>query len=207
MNIINADKGEVMLGSGYVYAIKASDFTDNMAVSGMVELGYIREGQSVVFTRTHDSKEINSANYGLIALIGNNYQTTFNTKIISYNANNVAQFLTGSKVVTDATEGTKTTYFAEEDKIPEVALAFVGKDVETGDKFTLYMPKAVWTGEYSLDFNNDNPVELDYAFRCLNTTLPNGKIGAAYLVEGAEEEEETTLNPSEEETPAQQGNG
>lgn len=190
MNIIKADKDTVMLGSGYVYAVPAKQFTDNMEVSEMTEIGYIKEGESARFSRTHDSKEINSANYGLVALIGNNYVTEFNTSIISYKAENVAKFLTGSKVVTDAQNNKKTTYFAENDRIPEVALAFVGKDSDTGEKFVLYMPKAVWTGEYALDFNNDDPVELDYAFRCLNKTLPNGEIGAAYLVEFDEEEEQ-----------------
>ena len=182
MNYINTEKDSVLMGSGYLYAIEGADFDKNdVDVSDMVEIGYIKE--SATFRRSHEAQEINSANYGLIELINSKYTTEFETGIISYNASNVARFLTGSNVVTSQDEKTKTTYFAEADKIPSVALVFVGKDEDTGNEIMLVMPKCKWQGEYELDFNNDDPVELNYNFRCLNTTMPNGKVGAAWLVE------------------------
>lgn len=158
MNYINTEKDSVLMGSGYLYAIESNKFdTENIDVSAMAEIGYISE--SATFTRTHDAKEINSANYGLIELVNGNYTTTFDTGIISYKA--------------------------EADKIPSVALVFVGEDEDTGNSFKLVMPKCKWVGDYELDFNNDNPVELNYNFRCLNVTMPNGKVGAAWLEETA----------------------
>lgn len=182
MNYINTEKDSVLMGSGYLYAIESNKFdAENIDVSAMAEIGYISE--SATFTRTHDAKEINSANYGPIELVNGNYTTTFDTGIISYKAENVSRFLTGSSVVTAGNK--KTTYFAEGDKIPSVALVFVGEDEDTGDSFKLVMPKCKWVGDYELEFNNDNPVELNYNFRCLNVTMPNGKVGAAWLEETA----------------------
>ena len=177
MNYITTEKDSVLLGSGYLYAIEAKNFESDVTdVSDMVEIGCIKE--NAVFRRTHDSQEINSANYGLIELVNGRYTTEFETGVISYNAENVSRFLTGSKVVKS---GNKVrTYFAERDKIPAVALVFVGKDEDTGVDFKLTMPKCKWIGDYELDFNNDDPVELNYHFRCLNVTMPNGEVGAAW---------------------------
>lgn len=180
MNYLNTHKDSVLLGSGYLYAMAADDFDKaNVSVSGMTEIGYIKD--SAKFTRTHDSKEIESANYGVVDTVNGKYTTTFETGVISYNAHNVANFLTGDTVV-DGTN-TKTTYFCEGAKSPAVALVFKGEDEDTGNSFMLVMPRCKWKGDYTLDFNNDNPVEMSYNFNCLNTTMANGKIGAGWLVE------------------------
>lgn len=180
MNYINTEKDSVLMGSGYLYAIESKTFdAESFDVSEMVEIGYIKE--NAVFRRTHEAKEINSANYGLIEFINGNYTTEFETGIISYKAENVARFLTGSTIVNS--DKKKITYFSENDKIPTIALVFVGKDEDTGEEIMLVMPKCKWCGDYELDFNNDDPIELNYNFRCLNVTMPNGKIGAAWLVE------------------------
>ena len=78
---------------------------------------------------------------------------------------------------------TNKTYFIEGAKTPAIALVFVGKDEDSGEEIKLIMPKCKWQGEYKLDFNNDNPVEINYSFKCFNVTLPNNKIGAAWLEE------------------------
>lgn len=188
MQVLNTEKDSVLIGSGYLYAIESSEFVkDPINISDMVEIGYIKD--SAKFTRTHEQKDIESANYGTIDSINGKYTTTFDTGIISYNANNVARFLTGDRIVAAADNqggSTKTTFYAESSKTPSVALVFVGDDTDENDvgaKFTLVMPKCKWQGEYALDFNNDNPVELNYSFKCLNTTMPNNQIGAAWLIE------------------------
>lgn len=189
MNYLNTEKDSVLMGSGYLYAIEADKFNaEAIDVETMDEIGYIKE--NAVFTRTHDAKEINSANYGLVDIVNGVYNTTFDTGVISYNAKNVSRFLTGDDVATpDPTtaSGVKTTktttYFAESSKTPAIALVFVGEDEETGNAIMLVMPKCKWQGTYTLDFNNDNPVELNYNFKCLNVTMPNNKVGAAWLVE------------------------
>lgn len=184
MNYITTEKDSVLMGSGYLYACAASEFTPNaIDTSSMTEIGYIKD--NAVFRRTHEAQEITSANYGLVEMVNGNYTTEFDTGIISYKAENVSRFLTGSSVVADSEHHKKTTYFAEGDKIPSVALVFVGNDENSGNEFMLVMPKTKWIGEYELDFNNDDPVELDYHFKCMNVTMPNGKVGAAWLVETA----------------------
>lgn len=180
MHIAQEEKDSVLIGSGYLYAIEAKDFTPDMDVSDMVEVGYIKENAS--FKRTSDAVEINSANYGLVDVFNGKYTTEFETGVISYNANNVARFLTGSSVVeTDTTA--RRTYFGEKDQRPKVALLFLGTDEDTGEEIRLVMPRCIWVGEYTLDFNNDDPIELNYHFKCLNVKMPNGKIGAAWLDE------------------------
>ncbi len=185
MNYIDTEKDNaIMLGSGYFYALPAKEFvagTTEEDVSAMDEIGYIKE--SATFTRTHDSIDVRSANYGIVESFAANYETTFETGIISYSASNVSKYLTGHDIVTND-DGTKTTsYFCENNVVPNVALVFVGSDESTGKSIKIVMPKCKWTGDYQLDFNNDDPVELDYSFKCLNTTLPNGKVGAAYIIE------------------------
>ena len=180
---IKTEKDSVLIGSGFLYAIEADKFTPGMETSAMTEIGYIKD--NATFKRSHESKEITSANYGMVEIVNGTYTTEFATNIISYKAENVSKFLTGSKVVVDNEKKTKTTYFAEADKIPAIARVFVGED----ESFKLIMPKCKWQGEYELDFNTDDPVELSYDFRCLNVTLPNGKVGAAYMEETVEDAE------------------
>lgn len=185
MQIFNPGKDSVLIGSGYLYAMLADSF-DNTDVdtADMTEIGYIKD--SAVFKRTHESKDIETANYGVVESYNHKYTTTFETGIISYNAANVAQFMTGDEYVAGtAANGkvTNKTYYIEGAKTPAIALVFVGKDEDTNEEFKLIMPKCKWQGEYTLDFNNDNPVEMNYSFKCFNTTLPNNKTGAAWLEE------------------------
>lgn len=175
--IIKTEKDNCCIGSGFLYAIEADKFTPGMETSEMTEIGYIKD--NVTFKRTHESKEIKSANYGLIDIVNGTYTTEFSTNIISYNAKNVAKFLTGDTIVTDDEKKTLTTYYAESSKSPTVALVFVTEDGGT----KIIMPKCKWQGEYLLDFNTENPIELSFDFRCLNTTLPDGTFGAGMLVE------------------------
>ena len=182
-NILNTEKDTVMMGSGYLYAIEATQFVADMDVADMIEIGYIQDGESATFTRTHEMQDINSANYGLVDSVVSRYTTEFDTSVISYKAENVSRFLTGSKVVTSQDGKKKTMYYCEGDKIPNVALAFVTEDEDNGKKVTFYMPKSKWIGDYEVAFSQENPVALNYHFTCLNTTLPNGKVGAAYHVE------------------------
>ena len=195
-NILNTEKDTVMMGSGYLYAIEAAQFVADMDVADMIEIGYIQDGESATFTRTHEMQDINSANYGLVDSVVSRYTTEFDTSVISYKAENVSRFLTGSRVVTSQDGKKKTMYYCEGDKIPNVALAFVTEDEDNGKKVTFYMPKSKWIGDYEVAFSQENPVALNYHFTCLNTTLPNGKVGAAYHVE--EDTSETTeTTPSE----------
>ena len=185
MNILNPGKDSVLIGSGYLYAALENSFNmTDVDVTKMTEIGYIKD--SAAFTRTHESKDIETANYGVVDTYNSKYTTTFETGIISYNAQKIAQFLTGDDYVAGtASEGkiTNKTYFIEGAKTPAIALVFVGKDEDSGEEIKLIMPKAKWQGEYKLDFNNDNPVETNYSFKCFNVTLPNNKIGAAWLEE------------------------
>lgn len=180
MNIINADKGPILVGSGYVYACLASEFTDNMDVADMAELGYIQEGSPISLTRTHENKEINTENYGTVAITASNYKDEFTTTFVSYIVENIAKYLTGQKLVIDAETGDYTLYFEDEDKPPFIALAIVFEDENAGKKLTVYLPKCVCTSDDKIEFNNTDPVALETTFQCMSVTLPTGKRGTRY---------------------------
>ena len=172
-----------MIGSGYLYACAAADFDGaNYDVETMDELGYIKE--NAVFSREPEAKVVTSANYGDVKNFISKYNTTFETGIFSYNPDKIKKF-SGNQVVTaDTADARKrTTYMGEKDQRPDVALVFVGEDEDTGEEFRLVMPKAQWTSAFELDFNNDDPVTLNYVFGLNNTRMPNGKIGAAWIDE------------------------
>lgn len=180
MKIFNTENGSVPVGSGYLYATLAKDFTENYDLETMDDLGYIKEGESAKLTSEPEMLEVGSANKGDVGSAVKKYVTTFETGIISYNPVTVAKYLTGSDV-DDVTVGNKTgkrTYGNTNMQRPEIALVFVGTDEITGEEIRLVMPKCVWTAAYELDFNTDDPVALNYAFKCLDTMLPNGKRGA-----------------------------
>lgn len=178
-------KGSLPIGVGYLYATLADSFDmSDVDVSDMTELGFIKD--KAVFKRTHESKDIETANYGVVDTYNYKYTTTFDTGIISYDAHNVAQFMTGDTYVAGtAANGkvTNKTFFVEGAQPPTIALVYVGKDLDTNEEIKIIMPKCKWVGEYTLDFNNDNPIELNYSFKCFNTTLSNGQTGAAWLEE------------------------
>lgn len=184
------DDGVFAKGSGYLFAIEAANFQrDNFDLDDMVEIGYIRE--SATFKHTQETQEVTTANYGTIAVLGGNAESTFETGIITYNANNVAKFLTGNSIV--KSNGKNITYGSTKYQRPEVALVFVSD--KTDPDYTLVMPKCVWIGDYELDFNNDNPIEFNYNFKCLDVTMPNGEIGSYWEITKAETENETPANP------------
>lgn len=201
------DHDTVAIGSGFLYAITLDDANFETAidttnktvdVTKMTEMGYI--SGNATLTRTASTQDIMSANYGKVKSYKHTYNTEFATSIISYNAKNVANFMTGAETE-DGENGEVYTYFGEDDQSPEIALVFVADDAKTGVKFTIVMPKASWIGDYLLDFNNDNPIALDFKFGCNNVTLPNGKTGSFWTINGGEaEEEEQEQTPA---TPAQ----
>ena len=180
MKFFETENGSVSVGSGYIYAMLAKDFTENYDLKTMDDLGYIKEGESAKLTSEPDIGEVGSANKGDVGSYVKKYTTTFETGIISYNPVTVAKYLTGSDV-TDITVGEKKgkrTYGNTKMQRPEIALVFVGTDEDTGEETRIVMPKCVWTAAYELEFNTDDPVALNYTFKCLDVTLPNGKLGS-----------------------------
>lgn len=180
MKFFETENGSVAVGSGYLYATLAKDFTEEYSLETMDDLGYIKEGESAKLTSEPDIGEVNSANKGAVGSYVKKYTTTFETGIISYNPTTVAKYLTGSDIV-DVTVGKKKgkrTFGNIDAQRPEIALVFVGVDESTGEETRLVMPKCVWTAVYELEFNTDDPVALNYSFKCLDTKLPNGKVGS-----------------------------
>lgn len=200
MEFRNTQYDRGLMGCGNLYAIEASKFNmEKPDVTQMVHLGFISEGAT--FTRTHESTPVMSANLGQAWVHASAYSTVFDTNIFSYSASNISRFLTGAKCV--KTDTGCVTYFATTDTVPETALVFLGHDDDTNNEFMLVMPRCSWQGDYELDFNDDDPVALNYQFACLDVTMPNGKTGAAWIVEnyGSEMPSEVVSIPDAETKP------
>lgn len=181
MHIVDTEKDKYIIGSGYLYAIEAKDFTEDMDVANMVEIGWIKE--NAVFTHDTEMVEISAANSdGLIDVIPGKTTTEFDTGIISYNPENVRRFLLGD---CGGVEGDQDITHFGRFRRPRVALVFVGTD-ESGAELRLVMPRCVWVGKYELNFNNNDPIETNYHFKCLRYKRTNGKTCSAYLATPAE---------------------
>ena len=179
MQIFETDKKSVMLGSGYLYAIESSKYEDGKTkTNDMDEIGYILN--DATFTRSKDTKEVHTANYGTVVMFDNNHKAEFKTGIISYDPEMVSKYMTGSEI--EKKDGTIRTYFSSDDQSPMVALVFAGKDKDSGREFNLVMPKCHFIGDYELKFDEDDPIELDFHFRCLDTEI-NGKNVHAWIDE------------------------
>ena len=176
MYIVDTEKGSINIGSGYLYAIEAKNFTEDMDVAEMAEIGWIKD--EATFTHNTEMVEISAANSdGVIAVIPGTTTTEFDTGIISYNPEHVRRFLLGNCGGVEG--GVDVTNFGRFRR-PEVALVFVGTDKDNGKEMQLVMPRCVWVGEYQLNFNNNDPIELNYHFKCLRYKKADGTVCSAY---------------------------
>lgn len=180
MKFLNLDKGSVGVGCGYLYGMPVSEFkVGETTYADMTEIGYISE-DGATFTRSAEAKDITTANYGVIATTNGAYTTEFDTGVISLNKDNLTTFTTGSEVE-ELEDGSYRIYGAESDKPAEIALCFSCTELGENEKFDLYMPRATWIPELEWTFDSENPLALNMHYKCVNTTLPNGKQGSYYL--------------------------
>lgn len=193
MRIFNDEFGPIIVGSGMVYACLASDFTDNMAIDGLDELGCIQEGTPISLTRSHENKEIISENHGKRAVIATNYNTEFGTTFISYNVEHVAKYMTGQRLVMQE-NGDYTLYAEDKDQPPFISLIVVFEDEDTGEKLYIYMPRCICTSDDKVEFSNGDPVALETTFAMMSTMLPSGKRGTHYFKRVKSDSAEITVS-------------
>ena len=182
LNYIDNDGKVVVLGSGELYALKHTASIDYSTVTTetMTDLGYIQANATLKMAA--ESKDIETANDGIVGTVQGKKTVTFTTGIMDWNLDNVSNFLSGSSVVTDATSGKKTFYYGDADKSPNVMLRFVSEDEAANKKITIDMYKCNFNGELGFDFGED-PVTFDYSFKVLSTTMPNSKVGYCSVTE------------------------
>ena len=179
MKFLNLEKGPVGVGCGKLYGMPVADFVvGETTYADMTEIGYITE-DGATFSRSADTHDIVTANYGVIATVNGVYTTEFDTGIISLNRDNLTIFSTGSEVEENE-DGSYRIYGSESDKPAELALCISCTEVG-GGKFDLYMPRATWVPELEWNFTGENPLALNMHYKCNNVTLPNGKAGSYYL--------------------------
>lgn len=177
MRIFNTENGFAPVGSGYLYAALAKDFTEDYSLDDMDDLGYIKDGESFKLTSTPIINKYKSANKGAVGTVVTGYDTSCETGIISFNPAYVAKYLTGGDVeqVTVGTKKGTRLYGNSDAQRPEVFLVFVGTDKTTGQEARIVMPKCVWTSDFELEFNAEDITALNYGFDCLDVTLSDGR--------------------------------
>lgn len=182
LNYIENDGNVVVLGSGELYAMKLTPSTDYSTVTteSMTDLGYIQANATLKMSA--ETKDIETANAGTVGSVSGKKAVSFTTGIMSWDLDNLANFLTGSSVTTDATSGKKTFYYGDADKAPNVMLRFVSEDEAANKKITIDMYKCNFNGEVGFDFGED-PITFDYSFKVLATTMPNNKLGYCAVTE------------------------
>lgn len=158
----------VVLGSGWLYAAPVTSIANVFSLTtteeaALVNIGYIESNAKL----TAKSKAVwaESANAGRVRKFEGDKEVSFETGFISWNLENVSNFLTGS----DYTEanGIKTFTYANSDSAPTVFLRFIYTDEVEKIKVTIDMFKCQFNGDLALDFNKKNPVTFDYAFELL----------------------------------------
>lgn len=160
------------VGSGYLYAMLAKDFTEDYNLDEMDDLGYIKDGESFKITSTPTMNKYKSANKGSVGSLVTGYDTSCETGIISFNPVYVSKYLTGTDIknVTVGEKNGKRIYGNSDAQRPEVALVFVGAD-KSGAEIRLVMPKCVWNSDFELEFNAEDITALNYGFDCHDVVL------------------------------------
>lgn len=184
LNVVTSENKLVLVGSGELYAMK---YTPEMFQNGvkdiktenMTDLGFIKEDAELKVSA--ELTEINSANYGVVGTINGKKSVEFNTGIMEWNLNNVANFLTGSEIKTD--ENKKTFFYGDADQSPNVFLRFVSEDESSKKRITIDMLRCNFMGELDLNFNGEDPITFDYNFKLLNSKMSNDKYGYYQLTE------------------------
>jgi len=183
LNYITADSKSVVIGSGELYAIKhtAGMNYGTVTTESMTDLGFIQA--NAVLKAKAETKDLVGANCGIVGTVPLSKEVTFETGIMEWNLDNVSKFLTGSDYSVVVETGVKKFYYGDADKAPDVMLRFVAEDEATGKRITVDIYKCNFSGELSLDFNNDDPITFDYSFKVLSTIMPNTKRGYFLVTE------------------------
>ena len=184
LNVVTSENKSVLVGSGELYAMK---YTSEMIKNGvanikteqMTDLGFIQEDAEL--KTSAELTEITGANCGVVGTINNKKSVEFNTGIMEWNLNNVANFLTGSDITTDGTK--KVFYYGDSDQSPTVFLRFVSEDEANKKRITIDMFRCNFMGELDLNFNGEDPITFDYNFKLLSSKMPNNKYGYYSLTE------------------------
>ena len=176
-----SDTTSVVLGSGRLYAAKARDISNVFDLTAedkakLVDLGYIKANAKLV----SKAKVVTAtaANAGTVATFKGDPDVSFSVGIISWNMENVAEFLTGSDYI-ETNREKKFTYSAN-DNSPAVFLRFVYSNDAVGKVVTIDMLKCQFSGDLIFDFNTKDPVSFDYNFTLMSRT--NGAKNSYYTV-------------------------
>lgn len=185
MNYITNGDQNVVLGSGYLYAVPFSDITDVFALTEaeegkLVNLGYIEANAALKVAI--EKIDLRAANAGRVGQITKERKPSFSTGIFSWNLKNISDFLTGSEFTEDTVAGTKTFTYGDGDISPNVYLRFVSEDETAKKRVIVNMFKGQFSGELTFDFNEETPITADYSFDLMSVSN-NGKNNYFQIIE------------------------
>lgn len=157
----------IILGSGELYIALASDIADPENVTSAEEskffnIGAIESGANVDINNEY--REVESANRGLINKIKIDSNCRLSTGIMTWNLENISKFLTGSSYEDNKNTKERKMIVGKDDNTPTVYLRFIHTKKDGSGELTVNMYRAMFDGDLSFIFNNDNPVSINYEF-------------------------------------------
>ena len=163
MNFKESDK--IVLGSGEIYLGLTSEIKDvfNLAEKeeeGLLNVGAIESGATLNIGA--ESEAIESDNRGVVARFNKGKNVTFSTGVMTWDLDNMAKFLTGSKIV--KTDGKKVMRLSEKDNAQNVYIRFVHKFKDGSGELIVNVFKAQFTGELEFVFSKEGATTANYEF-------------------------------------------
>lgn len=158
----------IILGSGELYIGKVDnpETADETAVEAALKnLGAIESGCVIKYTPT--IKEIESANRGTVLRIITKETLTLNTGIMTWVIDNLA-VLSGGKVTTDATSGTKKMKIGM-GSLPINYVRFVHKKHDGSGTLTVNIYRAQAINGFELTLDREKPTTIGYEFSALSS--------------------------------------
>lgn len=162
----------IMLGSGELYIAKCSDLSSLSAptdedLAKFVNIGAI-SGNATLSIKD-DDKDVESTNRGVVDVYHGKRTVSFKTGIITFNLENLANFIYGGDYTDDTTNKKQTVSIGSE-TAGKCYLKFIHTDKETGNTLTVNIYQSIFSGEQSFEFGED-ATSTNYEFKALATTI------------------------------------
>lgn len=163
MDFKEADK--IVLGSGEIYLGLTSEIEDVFNLTeeeekNLLNVGAIESGATLNISA--ESEAIESDNRGVIARFNQGKNITFSTGVMTWDLDNMAKFLTGSKVEVQGNK--KIMKLSEKDNAKDVYIKFIHEFKDGSGKLTVNLFKTQFTGELEFVFSKEGATTANYEF-------------------------------------------
>ena len=166
MDFQEADR--IVLGSGEIYLGLTKEIEDIFNLTKeeeekLVNVGAIESGATLNISNS--SEAIESDNRGVIARFSQGKDVEFSTGVMTWNLDNMAKFLTGSKVEVKGNK--KIMRISDKDNANEVYIKFVHEFKDESGELVVNIFKAQFSGDLEFVFSKEGATTQDYKFSAM----------------------------------------